>query len=120
MRWLRTLGWGVAGAVPGLILFAVPGFVEGQGDNLALLVGGLAWGVVGFLIGLWAGWHEHPANRRRIAVGAAGGAVLGVVLSYGVSRLYPEGPPILGQVLFVLSPIAGAFVGNRRASNEAV
>ena len=66
MRWLQSLAWGVVGALPGLILFALPGFIESQAENLAMTVGGMALAFVGFGVGVIAGWRRGTAKRQDV------------------------------------------------------
>lgn len=56
MRLLRSLVWGVVGAVPGLILLAIPGFIDSQAENLLMTVGGMALALAGFGVGAVTGW----------------------------------------------------------------
>lgn len=49
-RVMRTIVWGAAGAVPGLIMLAIPGFVESQAENLLLGVGGFLLAIVGAVL----------------------------------------------------------------------
>jgi len=115
MRWWRTLAWGVAGALPGALSFALPAVIESQRENLGLIIGGSALAIIGFAIGVVAGWHQDPAKRRSIALGGVLGVVIGVVLFYGSTFMELQG--IFGLAALVISPIIGVVSGARRPSS---
>ena len=101
------------GAVPGLIVFAVPGFVESQGENLALVFGGFALAIIGAVIGGVAGSQEDSKTRWRVAGETTLVAILSVVLFVVSARYFRN--VIIGAVI-ALVPIVLAVALHRRAN----
>lgn len=116
MRWLRTLAWGIAGALPGAIAFAIPAIIESERENLALIIAGLVLAIIGFVVGVVAGWHQVPAQRRSVVLGGVVGAVVGVVLFYASTYVDLQG--VFGLAVLMISPIIGIVVAARRLSSN--
>lgn len=108
---IRTIIWAAIGALPGLIMFAVPGFVESQSENLALALGGFVLATVGAVIGGVAGSSEDAKTRRRVAGVTTSVAVVSVVLFVATARYYRN--VIIGGVIAAV-PIVVATSLSRR------
>lgn len=114
MRLLRTLGWAVAGAVPGVIMGAVVAVVESQRENLLLGIVGALLAILGAAIGAFAGWQQERGTRWRVAAGAIGGVLAGAVLIVWNDR-FGQFRPAFGFLAMLISAFVGAALGRRSA-----
>ena len=113
---IRTTVWAAVGALPGLIVFAVPGFVESQAENLALVAGGFLLAIVGAVIGGVAGSREDAKTRWRVAGQATSVAVVSVVLFVVSARYYRN--VIIGAVIAVVPIVLAISLGRRAKANS--
>jgi drug/metabolite transporter (DMT)-like permease len=114
MRLLRTLGWAVAGAVPGVMMGAIVAVVESQRENLLLGIVGALLAILGAVIGAFAGWQQERRARWRVAAGAIGGVLAGAAFillndRFGLFR------PAFGFLALLVAAVAGTALGHRSA-----
>ena len=116
MRFLRTILWAAVGAVPGLIVFAVPGIVESQGENLALVFGGFLLAIIGAVIGGVVGSRKDAKTRWRVAGETTLVVVVSVALFVITARSFRN--VVIGAV-FALVPSVVAVALRRRSGAKS-
>jgi len=116
-RVMRTIVWGAAGAVPGLIMLAIPGFVESQAENLLLGAGGFLLAILGAVFGAVAGWQQERQARWRLAGGAIVGLLFGAVIVV-LNERFGWFRSVVGLLVALVAAIAGAAIGRRSASSS--
>lgn len=113
-RSTRSIVWALLGAIPGVVLIVIPGFVESQGENLLLPLLGVLLVLLGVPIGAVAGFQTDPVRRRAIAGGGVG-ALVGVGLGGFFVKIVGPSPLVwlVAALIGLGGVVAGVAIGRR-------